>query len=79
MEKLHKAIWRKIARKYLRLDMNLERIAFICQLYSYRIAMNLAVSKNTPPKKMWALRPSFPFPRTILKQMCLLYGKTNPC
>ena len=83
LKQLHwiKAIWRKIARKYLRLDMNLERILclFICQFYSYRIAMNLIVPKNTPPKKMRALGPSFPFPRAILKQMCLLYGKPNRC
>ena len=61
--------------------MNLERILClcICQFYSYRIAMNLIVPKNTPPKKMRALGPSFPFPRAILKQMCLLYGKTNRC
>ena len=61
--------------------MNLERTLclFICQFYSYRIAMNLIVPENTPPKKMRALRPSFPFSRAVLKQMCLLYGKTNRC
>ena len=44
---------KKIARKYLRLDMNLERVLFlfICQFYYYRIAINFIVSKNTPPKK----------------------------
>ena len=73
---------KKIARKYLRLDMNLERVLFlfICQFYYYRIAINFIVSKNTPPKKkMRELEPSFPFSRAILKQMCLLYGKTNRC
>ena len=74
-------MWRKIARKYFRLDMNLERALrlFVCQLYSYRIARNLVVPKNTPPKKMRALRPKFPFSRAILKHMCLLYGKTHRC
>ena len=44
---------KKIARKYLRLDMNLERVLFlfICQFYYYRIAINFIVSKNKPPKK----------------------------
>ena len=43
--------------------MNLERVLrlFVCQFYSYRIARNLVVPKNTPPKKTRALRPSFPF------------------
>ena len=59
--------------------MNLERVLrlFVCQFYSYRIARNLVVPKNTPPKKMGALEPSFPFPRVILKHMFLLYGKTR--
>ena len=59
--------------------MNLERVLrlFVCQFYSYRIARNLVVPKNMPPKKMGALKPSFPFPRAILKYMFLLYGKTR--
>ena len=33
--------------------MNLERVLrlFACQFYSYQIARNLVVPKNTPPKK----------------------------
>ena len=33
--------------------MNLERVLrlFVCQFFPYRIARNLAVPKNTPPKK----------------------------
>ena len=59
--------------------MNLERVLrlFVCQFYSYRIAKNLVVAKNMPPKKMGALKPSFSFPLTILKYMFLLYGKTR--
>ena len=61
--------------------MNLERVLrlFVCQFYSYQIVRNLVVPKNTPPKKMRALRPSFPFSSAILKHMCLLYGKTHRC
>ena len=60
--------------------MNLERIVFVyLSVLLLSIAMNLTVPKNTPPKKMRALGPLFPFPRAILKQMCLLYGKTNRC
>ena len=53
--------------------------AFACQFYTYRIARNLVVHKNTLPEKRRALRPSSPLSRAILKHMCLLYGKTNRC
>ena len=41
--------------------MNLERVLrlFVCQFYSYRIARNLVVPKNTPLKKMRALDHHF--------------------
>ena len=59
--------------------MNLERILplFVCQFYSYRITRNLVVPKNTPPKKMRALRPSFLFSGAILKHMSLVHGKIH--
>ena len=48
-----KTIWRKIARKYSILDMNLECVLrlFVCLSSSYWIAKSLVVPKNIPQKR----------------------------